>query len=200
MTDPTDPNPERRRLLSTLAVSLAQTIETDAGEFRRLVKSFLRRPQMIFLRELLRNGPARRTPETEAAWRGMRQALLPVLEKGEVKEPELPWFLAWAARLTPSRPLKLERPPMGLRPEGDARRGDPAGRRPDMPGRGPDRGFGPGGPRGPRDGGPMGRGGGRPDRRDPRGAPRMPPQPKEIDTRWEQLKKFKFDEDPDKKE
>ena len=30
-------------------------------------------------------------------------------------------------------------------------------------------------------------------------APRMPPQQREVDTRWEQLEAFKFDEEKDKK-
>jgi len=192
---------ERRRVLASQIESFKDSVQTDAAEFRRLLRSYLRRPQLVYLRELLRTGPARRSPETEAAWKGLRQALLPLLEKGEVTETELPWFLAWAARTTVSRPLAIERPQYTDRSRfrDNNRPGQDAGHGPGGP-RGERRPFGgsPGGsaPRGgPRDGGPRGRHDGRGDRMDQRGPVRMPQQPREVDSRWEQLKNFRFDEE-----
>lgn len=207
------PTPERRSLLAKLLAPLLEGLETDAAEFRRLVRSFARRPQMLFLRELLRTGPAKRSPENEAAWKGLRGVLLPLLEKGEVQEAELPWFIGWLSRLTVTRMARIERPAFADRdarpgapgaPGGDRRFGGPPDARRDRfdrsnyPPR--DRG-GPGGP--PGRGGPPGGGrGGRPGDRDrdrDRGGPvRMPQGPREVDTRWDALKSFKLEQDEKK--
>jgi hypothetical protein len=201
------PNPERRAQLAKLIGAAIEGLETDALEFRRLVKSFQRRPQMVFLRELLRTGPARRTPENEIAWKGLRTSILAVLEKGEVQEAELPWFLAWAARVTNTRMPRMERtgPTDHVAPPDKSRWGERFDRT-GMPPRGPDRGGppggrpgGPGGPGGRFGGGPPGRGRG-PDRDRDRGGPvRMPQQPREVDTRWDLLKSFKVDEEKKEK-
>jgi hypothetical protein len=211
------PAPERRRELAKLLSPLLEGFETDAAEFRRLVRSFARRPQMLFLRELLRTGPARRSPENEVAWKGLRSVLLPVLEKGEVHEAELPWFIGWLSRLTVTRMARIERPAFAFpdrdaRPSGPGAPGAPGGARGfgGPPGRDRfdrsqyaprDRG-GPGGPGGPggRGGPPGGGRGGRPGDRDrDRGGPvRIPQGPREVDTRWDALKSFKLDQEEKK--
>lgn len=227
MSDITLPPPERRRELSKLIPTLTEGLETDATEFRRLVRSFQRRPQMLFLRELLRTGPARRSPENEASWKSLRNLLLPILEKGEIQEAELPWFLSWLARLTTTRlprflpqpqmdrPAVAERSPFG-RPSGPPGPAGPAGRPSNFGDRfnrdrGPGGGGGQGGgrppfrgPGGPPGGGRGGPGGGRDRDRDRDrggfgGNVKMPPGPREVDTRWDALKAFKT-EDEDKKD
>lgn len=221
MSDIALPSPERRRELARLIPSLTEGLETDAGEFRRLVRSFARRPQMLFLRELLRTGPARRSPENEASWKSLRTLLLPILEKGEVQESELAWFISWLARITTTRlPRFLPQPEMQRAPfperapfnRGPSGPGGPPAGPAGRPGNFGDRfNRGPGGPGGPGGRGPGGPGGGRgaPGGRDRDrgdrdrgfgGNTKMPPGPREVDTRWDALKNLKLNEEEKKKD